>query len=134
MVESESMTSGTAAAPPTIRLFAWLLIVEAIMTALNNLVVGGRLFLGGQVSLARLSWSLIAKLGMVVCGIGFLRMRWWAPFLYFALAALTFATIHLLPVNQYTLEWYSRPWSLAAAVALPTLVAMMVLRYRRQFS
>ena len=134
MAESESMTSGTAPAPPIIRVFAWLLIVGAFATALNNLLVGGRLVMGGQVSLARLSWSLLAKLGMVVCGIGFLRMRTWAPFLYFALAALTLATIHLLPINEYTLELYSRSWSLVAAVAVPALVAMMVLRYRRQFS
>ena len=128
------MTSLDAAPPRIIRVLAWLLIVGTFVTALNILVVGGRLFMGGEVSLARLSWSIIVKLGMVACGVGFLRMRKWAPFLYFGLAALTFTTIHLMPINRYTPEAYSEPWALVASLAVPAVVAMVVIKYRGEFS
>jgi len=87
------MTSLRAARPRIITAFALLLIVGALVALPNNVFIGGRLFMAGEVSLARLSWSVVSKLGMVACGLGFLRMRKWAPFLYFGLVAATFASI-----------------------------------------
>ena len=128
------MTSLRAARPRIITAFALLLIVGALVALPNNVFIGGRLFMAGEVSLARLSWSVVSKLGMVACGLGFLRMRKWAPFLYFGLVAATFASTHLLPPSRQALEWYSRPWVMVMSLAVPAAAAMIVVKYRRLFS
>ena len=128
------MTSLPTARPWIITAFALLLIVGAFLALPNNVFIGGRLFMAGEVSLARLSWSVASKLGMVGCGLGFLRMRKWAPFLYFGLVAATFASTHLLPPSRQALEWYSQPWVMVMSLAVPAAGAMIVVKYRRLFS
>lgn len=113
--------------PIPLQILAWLLIIGGSIFVLKII------FLGSDFTLARGSWNALVKFLAIVSGVGFLKLKKWAVYLYFGTFSIATAIFYIMPPNQQILEIYTQPSSSISLFFVPTSIAIIVWKYWNKF-
>ncbi len=114
--------------PLALKVLGWLLLIGGL------LIFAKILFLGGDFSSGRSVWNLISKGATALAGLGILRMKRWAIYLYFSCYFINATLIFLWPPSPEIFELYTQPASLTIMVAIPLIIAVIVGIYWRKLT
>ena len=115
--------ASTAKVPLLLLLLGWFLILGGLVFVAKIAI------LGSDFDAARGAWNGTMKALAVAAGIGFLKLRRWAVYLYFSTFAVSTVVFFVLPPSEEALALYLQPVPIATFLLAPAVVALIVWRH-----
>jgi hypothetical protein len=114
--------------PKTITIIAWILIIMSVLQiAITGIGFGAPTILGSI-------WTLCLKGCALASGIGFLKMKRWAIYLYFGAFVTGTVALYLVPLNEEAFALYTTPTAVIALILIPIIVAALTLPQWKKMS
>ncbi len=109
--------------PLPLQILGWFLILGGLVFVLKIIISGS------DFGFTRGIWNGLLKTLAVVAGIGFLRLRRWAVYLYFGGFTVGTASFFLIPPNDEILVLYTQPAVLVTLFVVPVLIGLFIWKH-----
>jgi len=118
------MNSEISQKPPlSFRILGWIFIIGGLVYVLKIILAGSDFGIG------RGTWNVFLKTLAILAGIGFLRLRKWAIYLYFGGFIAGTLSFYIFPPSEEALAFYSQPITLAMLFVVPAIVGIFVWKH-----
>jgi hypothetical protein len=114
--------------PLVVKILAWFLIIVSMLFLIKIA------FFGSDFSLQRGIWNGFVKFLAFVAGVGFLKLKKWAVYLYFGAYMMSTAVFFLMPPNEQVFEIYTRLIVIVSILLIPGVIGFIVWRYWQRFA
>ena len=113
--------------PIIIQVLGWFLII------VGTLYLFKIVFWGSDFSATRGLWNGLIKFLSVVAGIGILRFKKWAVYLYFGMYIVSSIVLYVFPPSEEIFDLYITPLPIFLLILVPTVIAGVVYGHWNRF-